>query len=264
METAQVKPTRDDILFFLDLETTGLSTQTCEITQIACQARCARDLSLISKFDVFSRPRGPISAFIQKLTGITPELLDAENALPEGQAVAAFFEWVRVVALLSDAGPSQCVAVSHNGHAYDLPVLRSAVARNRMGGGSKCIPFARTLDTLLVARTILPKGESKKLGNLFEVYCQDSHLAGDAHRADYDVAMMVEVYRQIIHKRANRGGVVQAEPVLSLLDAKTHKHPAWRVEYACADDFMRRDATAAQEDGVPCGIVELADFWVDV
>lgn len=188
------------ILVFWDLETTGLPV-TSGITQIAAVAciydRKNDELVPLSRFNQYSRPSCPISAAAAKITGITPEVLDAERAVPEAEAVKRFIRWSTQIRAIFSRG---VIAVAHNGDRYDLPVLFNALNRACPNGELTAIPFESCIDTLPAARNAvsLRRCKSKKLSSLYEHVATEEDKAsapsGGAHRADFDVDMLRVVY----------------------------------------------------------------------
>ncbi len=102
-----------------DLETTGLSPSSDEIIQIAAVRINGGKVLANDSFFSYVRPTRRISSFITDLTGITDdEVEDAPPALDALKQFAAF------------CGDSLLIA--HNGHAFDIPFIRSACDRRRL------------------------------------------------------------------------------------------------------------------------------------
>lgn len=237
----------EPMLVFYDLETTGFAL-TSGITQIAASAylydTASEDMILLESFNQYSYPPGPIPAIVSKITGITLQVLEDENAKQEPQAVLRFLKWVTS---LRSIHSRTTVAIAHNGDKFDLPILWNAMDRMmecpdvhslltssvihhsvvRTEDGSKvprvrCIfPFNFAIDTLTASKH-LPRfrhPQSKRLGSLFDVVATDQDRAGmpltAAHRADYDTAMMVVLYFRCFASQRKR----LQQPISSLVKA---------------------------------------------
>jgi len=96
-----------------DLETTGLSPSNDEIIQIAAVKIGGGKVLANDSFFSYVRPTRRISSFITDLTGITDD--DVEDAPPSLDALKQF------AAFCGDS-----LLVAHNGHAFDIPFIRSS------------------------------------------------------------------------------------------------------------------------------------------
>jgi DNA polymerase III epsilon subunit family exonuclease len=102
-----------------DLETTGLSPSNDEIIQIAAVRIDSGKVRASDRFFSYVRPTRRISPFITDLTGITDD--DVEDAPPALDVLKQF------AAFCGDS-----LLVAHNGHAFDIPFIRSACDRRRL------------------------------------------------------------------------------------------------------------------------------------
>jgi ATP-dependent DNA helicase RecQ len=124
-------------------------------------------------WSTFVRPSVPIPAHIMALTQITMD--EVHDAPPAREALEAFFAYVGDLPL-----------IAHNGASYDGPLI--AATCERLG-----LPLPSTflvLDTLPLARTLLPLEKEHKVGSLARKF---SCERPDAHRADADVEMLAGI-----------------------------------------------------------------------
>src|SRR5216683_1807231 len=158
-----------------DLEAIGADARSpaTEIIQIAAwrwidgQAGESRPLS------TFVHPSVPIPAHIVELTQISEsEVRDAPSAR---EALQAFFEHVGDLPL-----------IAHNGASYDGPLIQATCERL----GMALPPTFLVLDTLPLARALLPLEKEHKVGSLAKRFNCDRP---DAHRADADVEMLAGI-----------------------------------------------------------------------
>jgi ATP-dependent DNA helicase RecQ len=124
-------------------------------------------------WSTFVRPSVPIPAHIMALTQITmDEVHDAPSA---SEALEAFFAYVGDLPL-----------IAHNGASYDGPLIAATCERLSMPLPSTFL----VLDTLPLARTLLPLEKEHKVGSLARKFgCERP----DAHRADADVEMLAGI-----------------------------------------------------------------------
>lgn len=158
----------------LDLETTGTSATNARVTEVG--AVRVRGGEVLGEYASLVDPRMLIPATITLLTGITQSMVATappmEEVLPE---VLAFL----------DAEPDT-VLVAHNA-AFDTGFLKAACERH-----GREWPGYPVVDTLRLARAILPRGETRnhKLGTLasfFGVPVTPNHRALDDARATVGV-----------------------------------------------------------------------------
>ena len=155
----------------VDLETTGMASDTCAITEIG--AVKVRGGEVLGEFSTLVDPGEPIDARISALTGITDAMVaDA----PRIRAVLpAFLEFA--------AGT---VWVAHNA-PFDVGFLRSATAVCDLSW-----PRPQVVDTVVLARKLLSRSEvpNKRLSTLaryFGASTTPNHRALDDARATVDV-----------------------------------------------------------------------------
>lgn len=148
---------RDFVAF--DLETTDRDPERCGIVEIG--AVRVVDGKVTETFRELVRPQGPISPGASDVHGYTD---DAVRNAPRLETV-----WPRFRAFCEGF-----VLVAHNGHRFDVPVLRRHAAR--LGGLEGMVFF----DTLPLARSLFR--ESARLEDLaerFEVRLERAHHALD-------------------------------------------------------------------------------------
>ncbi len=160
-----------------DLEATrqdALSPYT-EIIQIAAERWL--DGMLHERWMSFVHPEKVVQERIHQLTKITRAEL--ENAPPIQEVLPQFLDFVGDLPL-----------IAHNGASYDGPLIQATCQRLQ-------IPLPTTflvLDTLPLARTLLPTEEAHRVGTLAERFGYDTK---DAHRADADVAMLSGIIQHL-------------------------------------------------------------------
>ncbi len=164
-------PLREVTFVVVDLETTGATPASCEITEIG--AVKVRGGEVLGEFQTLVNPHRAIPPFIAVLTGITDGMVAGapgiESALP------AFLEFSR-----------GAVLVAHNA-PFDLGFLKAGC--NRLG-----IPWPGfdSLDTARLARRVLTRDEAPNcklstLARLFRTEVQPCHRALADAQATVDV-----------------------------------------------------------------------------
>lgn len=152
-----------------DLETTGLSTSTCEILEFAA-VRVGAAGALEREYTQVVRTQGPIPSFITRLTGITQAEADRDG-VPVAQAFSSFLDFVE-----------------------DLPVFfhNASFDRRFLGAAAEQtgLPFPNaTHCTLALARRAWPELPSHKL----EILARHVGASDPTHRALADVRTTVAV-----------------------------------------------------------------------
>ena len=164
----------DDTFVVFDIETTGLSREVENITEIG--AVKVQGGKIVDRFSTFVNPEKPISDEITKLTGITDEMVaDApliQDVLPE------------FMAFCGDA-----VMVAHNA-SFDMGFIRTKAEK-------KCnMDIKNTvLDTLELSRSLLPDLKKHKLN----IICEHLGVSLEGHhRAVNDAEATAEVFLKFI------------------------------------------------------------------
>jgi len=167
---------RDYVAF--DIETTDLDTATCEIVELG--AAKVRDGEVVDTFHSLVRCEGPINAGAAEVHGYTAE--DLRDAPPLTEV------WPRFEAFFDGS-----VLIAHNGHGFDVPVVRRSVKE-----------FADTddlvfFDTLPLARSLFR--ESARLTDLAERF---GVPAGRAHHALDDALTLARVFGGLNQQKRQR------------------------------------------------------------
>lgn len=168
-----------------DLETTGNDVATCEVVEIGAVG--LRGGVVVDTFHALVRPRRPVEAAATAVHGYR----DADLA---GQPL---FEevWPRFRAFVGDR-----VLVAHNGHGFDVPVLR------RLAAGLEGSATLTCFDTLPLARALFP--DSARLEHLADRFGVEK---GRAHHALDDARTLGQVLGHLMaHKlaRARKAALV--------------------------------------------------------
>ncbi|WP_144639138.1 PolC-type DNA polymerase III [Bordetella genomosp. 13] len=152
-----------------DLETTGLSTASCEILEFAA-VRVGLDGGVEREYTQVVRVRSRVPPFISRLTGISQAEVD-RHGIPMREAFGAFLDFV------------DDVPVFFHNASFDRRFLLAAAETTGM-------PFANpTHCTLALARKAWPELASHKLG----VLAQHLGVSAPTHRALADVHTTVAV-----------------------------------------------------------------------
>ncbi|WP_237071906.1 ATP-dependent DNA helicase DinG [Priestia flexa] len=161
----------------VDLETTGHSPkQGDQIIQFA--AVVVENGRIVERFSTFLNPNIPIPPFISQLTNIHQKMVED----------APTFEDIseKIIELLEDA-----YFVAHN-VAFDLNFLQESLAQS---GYDKLYPS--TVDTVELARMLLPTVEGYKLNQLAE-YLNLNH--DQPHQADSDAEVTAKILLLLMEK----------------------------------------------------------------
>lgn len=157
-----------------DLETTGLNCERDEIIEIG--ALKVKDGKVTERFARLIKPKLSVPPEITAITGITNEML--ESAPPVEKVIPEFVLFCRDEILL--------------GHNVTFDYKFTKVYAKRYG-----LPFEKKgLDTLKIARKVLPELESRSLGALCEHY---EIVNQAAHRAYHDALATAKIYHMLAH-----------------------------------------------------------------
>ncbi len=181
----------EDEFVVFDLETTGLSAQTCAITEIGAVKYKAGTVT--EKFSSFVNPGMPIPPEVVKLTGITDQMVaDAETI---DKVLPKFLEF---------AGND--VLVAHNA-SFDISFIRAAAEKCR-------IPFNPAfIDTLPMSRQINSELKNHKLDTLADYFGLGDF---DHHRA-YEDAHMLALIFDAMAKKMKSEGVINTDQLSHLM-----------------------------------------------
>ncbi len=184
----------------LDLETTGGSAATCEITEIGAVKFVGGEE--VGRFQTLVNPGVPIPPYITVLTGLTQAMV--VEAPKIGEALPSFLEF------LGDA-----VVVGHNVR-FDLSFLNAAA--ERLGYGR--LPH-RSADTVALARRLL-RSEVRNL-KLSTLAAYFRSPVAPIHRALDDARATAHVFWALL-ERAGTLGVSHLEDLLQLPTAHGSPH----------------------------------------
>ncbi|MDQ4065511.1 MAG: DEDD exonuclease domain-containing protein [Actinomycetota bacterium] len=166
----------------VDLETTGGSPATSEITEIgACKVRRGE---VVGTLQTLVQPREPVPAFIRLLTGISDDML--VDAPPIETVLPSFLEFVR-----------GCVLVAHNAR-FDISFLNAALRR----AGYDRLPH-KVIDTANLARKVVGSEVPNSRLATLATFLRCAHQP--CHRALPDVLATIDVLHYLIERVAGFG-----------------------------------------------------------
>ena len=181
MDTIEIKNKNEFNIDFIsdytvvDIETTGLSNRNDDIIEIS--ALKIRNNQIIDKFSSLAKPKQAVKAYINKLTGISNEMLanapEIEKVLPE---------------FVTFAGHD--ILLGHN-IKFDMGFLRA-----------KCLKILncqfenKSIDTCLIAKRLLYPLKNHKLKTIAEYY--NISTIGH-HRALNDCYITFEIYKKLMN-----------------------------------------------------------------
>lgn len=160
-------------LTVFDVESTGTSTSTDEIVQLAA-VTLNRDGQVTARFNRLVKPSGPVGES-EKIHHISDERLKAEGELPE-KVFADFLAFTR-----------NHILAGHN-VSYDIHILMSQMRRL----GMDPVETPAWVDTLEIFRRYYPELKNHKLeylGEVFKVHHKSSHNAYDDILATAEILM---------------------------------------------------------------------------
>ncbi|MBQ4575475.1 MAG: PolC-type DNA polymerase III [Clostridia bacterium] len=170
----------DDEFIVFDIETTGLSTLTCGITEIG--AVRIRGGEVTEVFNTFVNPEMPIPANITTLTGITDEMV--ADAPKTAEAVRSFLDFA-----------GDCLLIAHNA-GFDVGFIRKACDDNG-------IPFSNPyLDTVALSRYVNADLRSHKLDVIAKHYNLGEF---NHHRASDDAEMLAAIFFRMAGRLKEEG-----------------------------------------------------------
>lgn len=159
----------------IDIETSGLRPEEHEIIELG--AVRVMEHRIVEKLSLLVKPQAPISPEIQKVTGITNEILDKEG-VPLSLAMKQFLKFLR-----------DYPVVSHN-IEFDFRFLHKACT-----GCDLPLVGNQKIDTLVLSRKKLKQAKSYKLGVLAEHFAIDTK---EIHRSLADCEITHEIYEKLI------------------------------------------------------------------
>jgi len=163
-----------------DIETTGLSLLSCQITEIG--AVLYRNGEVLDRFSTFVDPGMPIPQNIVELTGITQEMV--QGAPAPAEAVTDFLRF---------AGERTLIA--HNAN-FDMGFIKKVCEDHS-------IPIKNPyLDTLALSRFLNPDLKKHKLDTLQNYFGLEDF---NHHRAFEDAEMLGKIFDAMVHKMSQEG-----------------------------------------------------------
>ncbi len=163
-----------------DIETTGLSALSCQITEIG--AVLYRNGEVIDHFSTFADPGTPIPQNIVELTGITDEMVKGAPTPPE--AVKAFLDFAKDRTL-----------IAHNA-GFDMGFIKKVAEDNGI-----TIKNAY-LDTLALSRFLNPDLKKHKLDTLQRYFGIEEF---NHHRAFEDAETLGKIFDAMVRKMQQEG-----------------------------------------------------------
>ena len=206
-------PLHEVTFVVVDLETTGGSPASCEITEIG--AVKVRGGERLGEFQTLVNPGVPIPPFISVLTGISDAMVGDAPRL--GTALPAFLEFA-----------GDAVLVAHNA-PFDISFLKAACAAT-----DREWPGNRVLDTARLARQVVTRDEAPncKLASLARLFRASTT---PDHRALSDARATVDVLHGMIERLGNIG--VRSLDELSTFSSRVS--PAQRTKRYLAEAMPR-------------------------
>nr|WP_237243881.1 exonuclease domain-containing protein [Spiroplasma clarkii] len=167
---------REAKFVIFDLETTGLSPEFDEIIEFGANVYDYATGKSKSE-DWLFKPKQPISDFTTELTNITNDMLEDKNSIE--------VEFKKIYELIQGA-----ILIAHNAN-FDFNFLDALAQRLNYP------PLTNTvIDTMTLARAILPKLKNHRLGTVAKYYNID-YDEKTAHRADYDAEVLTSIFERI-------------------------------------------------------------------
>ncbi|CDF57947.1 PolC-type DNA polymerase III [Thermobrachium celere] len=170
----------EDEFVVFDIETTGFNPQTEEIIEIG--AVKIKNYQIVDRFSVLINPQKEISLEIEKLTGITNEMVSDKQTIEE--VLPAFIDFI-----------GEAVLVAHNAK-FDTGFIREKCKKLNL-------PFSFSIvDTLPLARWLLPDLKKHKLNIIAE------HLGislENHHRAVDDAEATAHIFLKFLDMLKERG-----------------------------------------------------------
>ncbi|HEX6919387.1 MAG TPA: DEDD exonuclease domain-containing protein, partial [Actinomycetes bacterium] len=176
-------PLHEVTFVVVDLETTGGSPASAEITEIG--AVKVRGGEVLGEFQTLVNPGVPIPPFISVLTGISDPMVAGAPRL--GAVLPAFLEFA-----------GDAVLVAHNA-PFDIGFLKAGCAAHDLDW-----PGAQVLDTARLARQVVTRDEAPncKLASLARLF---RATTTPDHRALSDARATVDVLHGLMERLGNLG-----------------------------------------------------------
>lgn len=163
-----------------DLETTGFSNKNDKITEIG--AVKVKNFEIVDRFNELINPEKDISYKVQELTGITNDLIKDKPTIEE--ILPRFMEFV-----------GDSVLVAHNAE-FDIGFINQECKEMNIEFKNKSV------DTLMLARILLPHLKRFKLNNLTKELGVPLH---NHHRAVDDAAATAQIFIKFLDMIEKKG-----------------------------------------------------------
>ena len=185
---SKIRSRKTERIIFFDLETTGFNPYHCDIIEIAAVDSLG---NTFSKFLHVDR----IPPFIQKLTSITPEMLNTEG-VSQKRGLAQFLEYINMYGNVYDV-----VMVAHNNIAFDSRFLDLKIRQFQLDelrhSGSPWTYF----DSMHLSQLLLPRLHRHSMSSLCEYF---NIVNEQAHRAIGDVRCLQKIFKALQVMYASR------------------------------------------------------------
>nr|WP_295734224.1 PolC-type DNA polymerase III [uncultured Intestinibacter sp.] len=163
-----------------DLETTGFSNKNDKITEIG--AVKVKNFEIVDRFNELINPEKDISYKVQELTGITNDLIKDKPTIEE--ILPRFMEFI-----------GDSVLVAHNAE-FDIGFINQKCKEMNIEFKNKSV------DTLMLARILLPHLKRFKLNNLTKELGVPLH---NHHRAVDDAAATAQIFIKFLDMLEKKG-----------------------------------------------------------
>ncbi len=157
----------------VDLEMTGLNVKKDKVIEIG--AARVRNGKVVETYETFLNSVSEVPERITKLTGITTEMM--QSGVLEDEGMSALIEFI-----------GDDVLVGQN-FSFDYKFIRQWAVNHKVAVNNSY------LDTLILARKLLPVEQSKRLEELCNYFGIQRE---NAHRALYDAIETSEVYLKLL------------------------------------------------------------------
>lgn len=163
---------KNNIVVF-DIETTGLDPEICEITEIG--AVKIENGEITQRFASFAKPKFSIPSEVQRLTGITDEMVAFAPRIED--VIYDFYEWSK-----------DCIISGYNIVGFDLKFIKKVADRIGLKFSNEII------DAYIVARQSNLRTNNYKLGTVVKAL---GLTLNDAHRAYNDAYATAQVLMEL-------------------------------------------------------------------
>ncbi len=161
----------------LDFETTGLSFRYDQILEFGA-TRFEKGM-IRNQIDLFVKPTIKISDKITNLTGITDDMVKDGHPIKEALKIIEEFT-------------KDAILVTHNAE-FDIGFLNEARRNNGLAPITNPV-----IDTLSLSRYLFPEAKFHRLGTLARNLDITTYNEEEAHRADFDAKVLLDVWLAIL------------------------------------------------------------------